>query len=179
MVHQLISELDSGSKNVMTQKRIITYYMHNHSSTIPDLAKEIDLSIPTVTKFITEMCDAGYLVSYGKQESTEGRPPNLYGLNPDSGYLVGVDIKSYCINIGLMNFTGDMIDLQMEIECHLENTPEGLEELCRHIRNFMIRHLLTRPRFFRLVLIFPDVSIRKKAIVSVPLILKNARWLIS
>lgn len=53
MVHQLISELDSGSKNVMTQKRIITYYMHNHSSTIPDLAKEIDLSIPTVTKFIT------------------------------------------------------------------------------------------------------------------------------
>ena len=97
MVHQLISELDSGSKNVMTQKRIITYYMHNHSSTIPDLAKEIDLSIPTVTKFITEMCDAGYLVSYGKQESTEGRPPNLYGLNPDSGYLVGVDIKSYCI----------------------------------------------------------------------------------
>jgi DNA-binding MarR family transcriptional regulator len=56
MVHQLISELDSGSKNVMTQKRIITYYMHNHSSTIPDLAKEIDLSIPTVTKFITEMC---------------------------------------------------------------------------------------------------------------------------
>ena len=62
MVHQLISELDSGSKNVMTQKRIITYYMHNHSSTIPDLAKEIDLSIPTVTKFITEMCDAGYLV---------------------------------------------------------------------------------------------------------------------
>lgn len=137
MVHQLISELDSGSKNVMTQKRIITYYMHNHSSTIPDLAKEIDLSIPTVTKFITEMCDAGYLVSYGKQESTEGRPPNLYGLNPDSGYLVGVDIKSYCINIGLMNFTGDMIDLQMEIECHLENTPEGLEELCRHIRNFI------------------------------------------
>ena len=36
-----------------------------------------------------------------------------------------------------MNFTGDMIDLQMEIECHLENTPEGLEELCRHIRNFI------------------------------------------
>ena len=108
MVHQLISELDSGSKNVMTQKRIITYYMHNHSSTIPDLAKEIDLSIPTVTKFITEMCDAGYLVSYGKQESTEGRPPNLYGLNPDSGYLVGTYQDEYqkCVDLSGISFQG-------------------------------------------------------------------------
>lgn len=73
MVHQLISELDSGSKNVMTQKRIITYYMHNHSSTIPDLAKEIDLSIPTVTKFITEMCAVIWSVTESRRVQKEDR----------------------------------------------------------------------------------------------------------
>lgn len=54
MVQRLIEGLGSGTKNMLTQKRIITYLMHNHSSTIPDLAKDIDLSIPTVTKFIMD-----------------------------------------------------------------------------------------------------------------------------
>ena len=105
MVHKLIEELGSGTKGMMTHKRIISYLMHNHFSTIPDLAKEIDLSVPTVTKFVMEMVESGYIVNYGKQETSEGRPPNVYGLNPDAAYTVGVDIKTFCLNIGLMNFT--------------------------------------------------------------------------
>ena len=131
------------------KKKIITYLMHNHSSTIPDLAKDIDLSIPTVTKFLMELVDAGYIVNYGKQETSEGRPPNLYGLNPDSAYMVGVDIKSSCLNIGLMNFTGDMIDLQMGIECRLENTLEGLDELTCHICEFLDKHVNVKDKILQ------------------------------
>lgn len=150
MTHQLIKEMERVSKSMTTRKKIITHYLYNNSSTIPDLAKEIDLSVPTVTKFITEMCDEGYIVNYGKQETSEGRPPNLYGLNPNSGYLVGVDIKSYCLNIGLMNFTGDMVDLQMGIKCHIENTPEGLEQLCQHIRNFIERNATVKDKILQI-----------------------------
>lgn len=140
MVQRLIEGLGNGTKNMLTQKRIITYLMHNHSSTIPDLAKDIDLSIPTVTKFVMELVEEGYIINYGKQETSEGRPPNLYGLNPDSAYMVGVDIKASCLNIGLMNFTGDMVDIQMGVECRLHNTLESLEELTRHICNFINKH---------------------------------------
>lgn len=141
--------MESGTKGGITQKKIITYLMHNHSSTIPDLAKDIDLSIPTVTKFLMELVDAGYIVNYGKQETSEGRPPNLYGLNPDSAYMVGVDIKSSCLNIGLMNFTGDMIDLQMGIECRLENTLEGLDELTCHICEFLDKHVNVKDKILQ------------------------------
>lgn len=140
MIQKLTEGLGSGTKNTLNQKRIITHLMHNHSSTIPDLAKDIDLSIPTVTKFVMELVDEGYIINYGKQETSEGRPPNLYGLNPDSAYMVGVDIKTFCLNIGLMNFTGDMVDLQMGIDCRLNNTPECLEELTLHINNFIEKH---------------------------------------
>ena len=141
--------MESGTKGGITQKKIITYLMHNRSSTIPDLAKDIDLSIPTVTKFLMELVDAGYIVNYGKQETSEGRPPNLYGLNPDSAYMVGVDIKASCLNIGLMNFTGDMIDLQMGIECRLENTLEGLDELTRHICEFLDKHVNVKDKILQ------------------------------
>ena len=55
MKQQLLKEIELGSKNALIKKRIITHYIYNGSSTITDLSKELDLSIPTVTKFIGEM----------------------------------------------------------------------------------------------------------------------------
>ena len=137
MTRKLLEEIERASKNALTKKRIITYYMYNRSSTIPDLSKELDLSVPTVTKFIMEMCDEGYIMSYGKQETSEGRPPTLYGLTSDSGYFIGVDIKKFSLNIGLMNFVGDFVDLKMGIPYETENSPEGLNKLCGYITDFI------------------------------------------
>ena len=83
MKHNLLKEIEIGSKNALVKKRIITHYIYNGSSTITDLSKEMDLSVPTVTKFIDEMCEDGYINDYGKLETSGGRHPNLYGLNPD------------------------------------------------------------------------------------------------
>ena len=55
MKHNLLKEIEIGSKNALVKKRIITHYIYNGSSTITDLSKEMDLSVPTVTKFIDEM----------------------------------------------------------------------------------------------------------------------------
>lgn len=71
-------------------------------------------------------------------------------MNPDSAYMVGVDIKASCLNIGLMNFTGDMVDVQMGVECRLYNTLESLEELTLHIRNLSISMKLSKKESFRL-----------------------------
>ena len=57
MKHNLLKEIEIGSKNALVKKRIITHYIYNGSSTITDLSKEMDLSVPTVTKFIDEMCE--------------------------------------------------------------------------------------------------------------------------
>ena len=123
MRQQLLKEIESGSKSALVKKRIITHYIYNGSSTITDLSKELDLSIPTVTKFISEMCEDGYINVYGKLETSGGRHPSLYGLNPESGYFIGVDIKKFAVNIGLINFKGDMMELKMNIPYKLENTP--------------------------------------------------------
>lgn len=135
--HHLLLEIARGAKSAVTKKRIITYYMYNRSSTIPDLAKELDLSVPTVTKFITEMCEEGFIVNYGKLETGEGRPPTLYGLNADSGYFIGVDVRKTDLNIGLMNFTGDIIDEWLNVPFRLVNTPEALNMLCGQIQAFI------------------------------------------
>ena len=63
MGDKLLKEIEKGSKLAVMKKRIITHYIYNGSSTITDLAKEMDLSVPTVTKFIDEMCEDGTLMT--------------------------------------------------------------------------------------------------------------------
>ena len=137
MKQHLLKEIEAGTKNALLKKKIITHYIYSGSSTITDLAKELDLSVPTVTKFISEMCEEGYINDYGKLETSGGRYPSLYGLNPESGYFIGVDIKKFAINIGLINFKGDMVELKMNIPFKSENTSEALDELCRLILQFI------------------------------------------
>lgn len=122
MKQNLLKEMETGSKNALLKKRIITHYIYNGSSTITDLARELDLSVPTITKFINEMCEDNYINDYGKLETSSGRHPSLYGLNPESGYFIGVDIKKFAINIGLINFKGDMVEIKMNIPYKFENT---------------------------------------------------------
>ena len=137
MKQHLLKEIEVGTKNALLKKKIITHYIYNGSSTITDLAKELDLSVPTVTKFISEMCEEGYINDYGKLETSGGRYPSLYGLIPESGYFIGEDIKKFAINIGLINFKGDMVELKMNIPFKSENTSEALEELCKLILQFI------------------------------------------
>lgn len=137
MKQHLLKEIELGTKGALLKKKIIAHYIYNGSSTITDLSKELDLSVPTVTKFISEMCEEGYINDYGKLETAGGRHPNLYGLNPESGYFIGVDIKRFAVNIGLINFKGDMMDLKMNIPYRFQNSIEGLNELCKLISQFI------------------------------------------
>ena len=133
----LLSEIAKGTRSASMKRQIINHYLYNHSSTLPDLAKELKVSVPTITKFIGEMTDDGYIISYGKQDTNEGRPPTLYGLNPKSGYFIGVDLKKSTINLAVMNFVGEIFESRMGIPCELDNTPEGLDRMCKKILSFI------------------------------------------
>ena len=137
MGDKLLKEIEKGSKLAVMKKRIITHYIYNGSSTITDLAKEMDLSVPTVTKFIDEMCEDGYINDYGKLETSGGRHPSLYGLNAESGYFVGVEVRQFSIHLGLINFKGDVMQLKMNVPFRAKNTPECLDELCKIIKQFL------------------------------------------
>ena len=146
----LTSEFEKSTRNSIMRKKIIGYYLYHHSSTLPDLAKELNISVPTATKFVTEMLENGYIISYGKLETSEGRPPTLYGLNPESGYFIGVDIKESVINFALINLIGEIVDIRLGVECKLEYTPEGLETICYHISDFINSINVSKDKIFNI-----------------------------
>lgn len=137
MNQELLEEIEQSTKSAQIKKQIIAYYIENGASTITDLAKVLNLSVPTVTKFITDMMNCNCLKDYGKLETAGGRYPILYGLNPEAGYFIGVDVKHHSLNIGLIDFVGNMVKTEYDIPYMLDNTPEKLEEMCTLIQTFI------------------------------------------
>ena len=137
MKHTLIEEIDLGSKNAQLKLNILKYYINNGDNTLSDLGKEMDLSVPTVTKLVGELIDEGYVIDFGKVETTGGRRPNVYGLNPDSGCFLGVDIKRFRVNLALINFKGELIDSQLSVPFNYENSAESFDSLCKIINEYV------------------------------------------
>lgn len=137
MNKNLLEEIELGTKSSLIKKRIINHYIYNGNSTITDLSKAIDLSVPTVTKFIVDMCKNGIINDYGKLETNGGRHPNLYGLNPNSGYFIGVDLQAEAIVIGLMNFKGDMLKIKHIKPFILKNDDECIDNICNYVNEFI------------------------------------------
>ena len=120
-------------KNFELKKRIIGYFATVGNATIPDLAKEINLSVPKVTTLLNELTSEGLARDYGKLDSTGGRRPSLYGLASESGFFLGVEVKRTHINIGLLDFKENLLKFVEKIPYQLRNTQESLDQLCNII----------------------------------------------
>lgn len=137
MANKFIQEINSGSKTGSLKKEILCYYINNGETSLADLGKEMNLSIPTITKLVGELIEDGYVDDFGKQETAGGRRPNIYGLNHNSGYFVGIDIDHSNLNIGMINFNGSLVASKMNIPYKAENTIDKFNELCDHVINFL------------------------------------------
>lgn len=137
MKKTLVEEIQSGSKNASLKINIIRYYILNGATSLSDLSREMDLSVPTVTKLVNELMDDGFVVNFGKHETAGGRRPNRNGINADSGYFMGVDILDQSINLALVNFNGNIVHSQTDVPFRQNNNPEAINQLCDIISSFI------------------------------------------
>src|SRR5690606_37042742 len=124
-------------KNIQLKKRILIQFANEGNSTLADLSKELNISIPKTNDLVNELLAEGIAKDYGKTEAGVGRKPNLYGLAPDSAFFVGVEVKNFHINIGLMDFRRNLVKSTFGIPYLLNNNEVSLESLCSIINEFI------------------------------------------
>jgi predicted NBD/HSP70 family sugar kinase len=133
-------------KNRSLKKQIIQIIDKKSSSSITELSKEINTSVPKATALVNELIAEGLLQDEGKIDSTGGRRASVYGLVPDACFFLGVDVKKYHINIGLMNFRKRIITNKEKLPFKLENTAESLKKLLGLIKDFLSHTQVERKR---------------------------------
>jgi glucokinase-like ROK family protein len=124
-------------KNKSYKRAIINHLDQNGNTTIPDLAQALNISTPKTASLINELIQDGLIRDYGKMDSTGGRRANEYGLVTESCFFIGVDIKHDYVNIGLMDFTKNLVSLKLKEPYILENTRASFQALMDIIRSFI------------------------------------------
>ena len=78
-------------KNNIIKRSIIAYMAVHGECTLAELARELHISIPTVTKLVEELVREKIINDRGKIETSGGRRPNVFGLANSAIYFAGVE----------------------------------------------------------------------------------------
>lgn len=124
-------------KNRVLKRLIINYLDVTGNVTIAELGKELNISAPKITNMVAELIEDGLIKDYGKVDSTGGRRASLYGLEAESCFFIGVDIKRFYINIGLLDFKKNLVTVNEKISYKLENSAEAYQQLISIIKQFI------------------------------------------
>ncbi|MDR1864367.1 MAG: ROK family protein [Bacteroidales bacterium] len=127
----------SALKSLNLKKRLVKGLAYSGENTIPNLSKETGYSIPTVTKIVGDLLEEHIIQDCGKIDTSGGRRPSVYGINPDAFYYLGVEVKRRAVNIGLQGADNKNIKTVENIPFLLENTQEALSCLCDIINIFI------------------------------------------
>lgn len=90
------------------ESQILALLSRRDGATIPQIADALGISIGTATKYVGILLEEGALEDCGKTESVTGRRPHRYSLRADAGWFLGVDVNDRYVNVGLMDFQGNL-----------------------------------------------------------------------
>ena len=130
-----LSSIDG--KNSILKKQMISLCINEDGYSIADLSRELNTSIPTITKLVGELMDEGFLVDMGKQGTNGGRRPSIYGLNPSAGYFVGTDVRKESISIAVTDFKGHIIDYLEAMSFTVETSEASFRALCATVKKYL------------------------------------------
>ena len=82
---------ENKDKKNITRKKIINYVLNNHVTSKAGIAKELNLSMPTVLANVNDLLEKRVLEETGEYASTGGRKAKSIGIN-----------KSYCHAMGIL-----------------------------------------------------------------------------
>ena len=126
-------------KNNIIKRSIIAYMAVHGECTLAELARELHISIPTVTKLVEELVREKIINDRGKIETTGGRRPNVFGLANSAIYFAGVEISRDQMVMVITDLQNNLITTHRCADFALEDT----EECLNHIRQATEKFLST------------------------------------
>lgn len=128
---------NTDGKNSVLKQRILGLCVNEGNYSLADLSRELNSSIPTITKLVGELIDDGFLVDMGKLDTNGGRRPSIYGLNPSAGYFVGVSVRKESISIAVTDFKGELVSSMETVDFTLENSEASFRDLCNVTKEYL------------------------------------------
>ena len=91
---------------------IYSYFLNHPDATKQDLALNLNLTLPTVTKNIEYLSGLGLIEASGSRGQTGGRRATTYSLCPDAKVALGLDITKHHVSCVVVDLNGKIISFK-------------------------------------------------------------------
>ena len=138
MLEQFRKEADDHSVKGTIRNNILSHVMNNGSFTIAEIASGTGYSLTTVSKYVSEMLENGVINETERVSlHTKGRRTVRYGLDLNSYYFLGIDMRTFTLNIALSDFAGNIIKIERCQDFRFQNSYETFDEICQRVSTFI------------------------------------------
>lgn len=108
MLDRLRNEAINNNSNVKIKQAIavkhtITRLYYEQTLSNLDLGRQLFMTPPSVTSILNSLIKEGIVEMKGRGYSNGGRKPMLYGLVPDFGYILSIDMDQYYTKMAIFN----------------------------------------------------------------------------
>lgn len=122
-------------KKNAARNKILEFMLNQESTTKAELAKQLDLSMPTVLSYIGELTERGIVIEVGETASTGGRKARRIALNENYCLSVGVNITAHYIGLVLINLGGRIVE-QQRIRLDFKPDADYCRKLTGYVKSF-------------------------------------------
>lgn len=138
----MINRLNALINESPVAKDVIKAMLHRLQGSggflISDISNECGYSVTTVAKYSGMLVTEGILHEVGDEGPRgRGRRAVRYQMDCDACLFLGVDMKMFELNIGIVNLKGDMVHRETFRDFKMDNTYDSFRNLCSRIKTFM------------------------------------------
>lgn len=94
------------------RNRVFRYIYRHGTVSNPDIAHEMNMSLPTVTQITKELIEKGLVEEKGELQSTGGRRAKALSAAVNIKQAVGLDITKNHISLVLTNLAGEILNYE-------------------------------------------------------------------
>ena len=141
-----------------TNRRRVLQYIYDSVEPVTkqEIAGALSLSLPTVTGNLAELLEEGLVSCSGTQESTGGRKPRTYALEPQSRTAVGVFIRDDSVQMLAIDLRAGEMGFQ-EASVPFAHTEEYYHMIAQCLEEFMDSCGLARDRLLGVGITIPGI----------------------
>jgi predicted NBD/HSP70 family sugar kinase len=124
-------------KNYINKLKIVKELYTLGKNTASNICNLVGISLPTVNLLLTDLLEEKIVVKEGRGESQGGRKPDLYGLAPDSFFILGIDLSRFGAKAALYNTKNERVTKIISAKIALNNEEKTLDDIYEFAREVM------------------------------------------